>query len=69
MNLHFDREKFQQEINQSDEKIDLAKVLEAMGVDVIEVSYPGLSEKDFNEISTISKIIHTKIEEDYAFYL
>ena len=40
------------------QKIDLAKVLEAMGVDVIEVSYPGLSEKDFNEISTISKIIH-----------
>ncbi len=39
------------------QKIDLAKILEAMGVDVIEVSYPGQGEKDFNEISTISKLV------------
>ena len=41
------------------QKIHLAKVLEAMGVDVIEVSYPGMSAKDFQEISTISKLIKT----------
>lgn len=41
------------------QKIHLAKVLEAMGVDVIEVSYPGMSAKDFQQISTISKLIKT----------
>lgn len=38
-------------------KMSLAKILEAMRVDIIEVSYPGQSEKDFHEISTISKVI------------
>lgn len=41
------------------EKISIAKVLEAMGVDIIEVGYPGQSEKDFDEIYHISKFIKT----------
>ncbi len=43
------------------EKISIAKVLEAMGVDVIEVGYPGHNEKDFDEIFQISKVIQTTI--------
>ncbi|MGQ4650040.1 2-isopropylmalate synthase [Lyngbya aestuarii] len=39
------------------EKINIAKLLEAMGVDVIEVGYPGRYEKDFAEIFTISQLI------------
>lgn len=39
------------------EKISIAKVLEKMGVDIIEVGYPGHIEKDFNEIFNISKVI------------
>lgn len=39
------------------EKISLAKVLEAMGVDVIEVGHPGAYEKDFDEVFSISKIL------------
>ncbi|MCL1468253.1 2-isopropylmalate synthase [Argonema galeatum] len=41
-----------------DEKISIAQVLEQIGVDVIEVGYPGKYEKDFDEIFQISKIIH-----------
>lgn len=40
-----------------EEKISIAKVLEAMGVDVIEVGYPGYNKKDFDEIFNIAKII------------
>lgn len=40
------------------EKISIAQLLEAMSVDVIEVGYPGYSQKDFDEIFTISQIIH-----------
>lgn len=39
------------------DKISIAKLLEAMGVDVIEVGYPGHQEKDFEELLNISKII------------
>ncbi len=39
------------------DKISIAKLLEAMGVDVIEVGYPGHQKKDFEEILNISKII------------
>lgn len=39
------------------EKISIAKLLEAMGVDVIEVSYPGQSKKDFDELYEISTFI------------
>jgi 2-isopropylmalate synthase len=39
------------------EKISLAKLLEVMGVDIIEVGYPGHYKKDFDEIFNISKII------------
>jgi len=39
------------------EKINIAKLLEAMGVDVIEVGYPGRYQKDFDEIFTISQLV------------
>lgn len=39
------------------DKIQLAQLLEAMGVDIIEVSYPGQSVKDFEEISAIAPLI------------
>ncbi|MGB7444106.1 MAG: hypothetical protein WA919_23825 [Coleofasciculaceae cyanobacterium] len=39
------------------QKTSLAKLLEAIGVDVIEVGYPGVYAKDFEEISQISQII------------
>lgn len=39
------------------EKLSIAKVLEAVGVDIIEVGYPGYAEKDFNEIFNISKVL------------
>lgn len=38
-------------------KISIAKLLEEMGIDVIEVGYPGKCEKDFDEVLNISKII------------
>ncbi len=40
-----------------DQKIKLAKLLEAMRVDVIEVGYPGAFKKDFDAIFMISKQI------------
>lgn len=43
------------------EKISIAKLLEEMGVDVIEVGYPGKCEKDFAEVLNISKIIKNSI--------
>lgn len=39
------------------EKISIAKLLEEMGIDVIEVGYPGQFEKDFDEVLNLSKII------------
>lgn len=37
------------------QKIRLAKLLESIGIDVIEVGYPGQYDKDFDEIVTIAK--------------
>lgn len=39
------------------DKISIAKILEEMGVDIIEVGYPGHNKKDFEEIHNISKLI------------
>jgi 2-isopropylmalate synthase len=39
------------------QKIILSQLLEQMGVDIIEVAYPGNSQKDFEEVWQISKII------------
>ena len=39
------------------QKVRLAKLLEEMRVDVIEVGYPGAIKKDFDEIFLISKQI------------
>jgi 2-isopropylmalate synthase len=41
-----------------EQKICLAQMLEKMGVDVIEVSYPARSPKDLHELFTISKFIN-----------
>ncbi|NER23882.1 MAG: 2-isopropylmalate synthase [Symploca sp. SIO1C2] len=43
------------------DKLQLAKVLEAMQVDVMEVGYPGVFPKDFEEIRAISGIIQQSI--------
>ncbi len=40
-----------------EEKIEIARLLEAIGIDVIEVSYPGNSAKDFDEIVAVSQTI------------
>ncbi|MEM9923920.1 MAG: 2-isopropylmalate synthase [Cyanobacteria bacterium P01_D01_bin.50] len=40
------------------EKISLAKLLEEIGVDVIEVGYPGNCDSDFDEVLQISQIIN-----------
>jgi 2-isopropylmalate synthase len=42
------------------EKISLAQLLEKMQVDV-EVSYPGNSQKDFDKLLSISKLIKESI--------
>ncbi|MEH2121012.1 2-isopropylmalate synthase [Nostoc sp.] len=39
------------------QKIIISQLLEEMGVDIIEVAYPGSSQKDFDEVFHISKII------------
>ena len=39
------------------QKITISQLLEEMGVDIIEVGYPGSSPKDFDEVFQISKII------------
>lgn len=39
------------------QKMELAKLLEEIGVDVIEVGYPGFYQKDFAEIQAISQEI------------
>lgn len=39
------------------QKIIISQLLEEMGVDIIEVGYPASSQKDFDEVFNISKII------------
>ncbi len=41
------------------EKIRIAELLEAIGVDIIEVGYPGRYAKDFEEVAQISQLIET----------
>ena len=43
------------------QKISIVTLLEAIGVDVIEVGYPGRYDKDFQEIFEISKIIKNSV--------
>lgn len=43
------------------QKISLAKLLEAMRIDVIEVGYPGAFRKDFDELFMVSKQIKGSI--------
>jgi 2-isopropylmalate synthase len=43
------------------QKIELSQLLEEMGVDIIEVGYPGSSQKDFDEVFNISQIITNSI--------
>jgi 2-isopropylmalate synthase len=43
------------------DKIAISKLLEEIGVDIIEVGYPGYSQKDFDEILQVSKIIRKPI--------
>lgn len=40
-----------------EQKIGIAKLLEAMGVEIIEVGYPGIAQKDFDDIFMVSKQI------------
>jgi 2-isopropylmalate synthase len=44
-----------------DQKVYLAKLLEEMQVDVIEVGYPGAFEKDFDEIFSVSKQVKNAV--------
>jgi len=44
-----------------EDKLKLAKLLEAMQVDVIEVGYPGVFPKDFEEIRAISTVIKDSV--------
>ena len=39
------------------DKISIAQILDEMGVDIIEVGYPGRYEKDFDELVEISHIV------------
>ena len=39
------------------DKISLSEILEEMGVDIIEVGYPGHYQKDFDETTQLSKLI------------
>lgn len=41
-----------------EEKLELAKILEEMGVDVIEAGFPIASNGDFHAVHEISKIVH-----------
>lgn len=43
------------------QKMSIAKLLEEMGVDVIEVGYPGAFEKDFDEIFRVSQQIKDSV--------
>lgn len=42
-----------------EEKVRLAKQLEALGVDVIEAGFPAASPDDFSAVQAISKAVHT----------
>lgn len=39
------------------QKIEIAQLQEAMGVDIIEVGYPGAFSKDFDEVLALAKLI------------
>ncbi|MEH2146828.1 hypothetical protein [Nostoc sp.] len=39
------------------QKIIISQLLEDMGVDIIEIGYPASSQKDFDQVFNISKII------------
>ncbi|MCP2729436.1 2-isopropylmalate synthase [Limnofasciculus baicalensis] len=41
------------------EKIRIAELLEAIGIDIIEVGYPGRYAKDFEEVAQISQLLKT----------
>ncbi|MGK7923775.1 MAG: 2-isopropylmalate synthase [Spirulina sp.] len=41
------------------QKLDIARSLESMGVDIIEVGYPGQSAKDFEEVVAVSQQLET----------
>ncbi len=43
------------------QKIEIAKLLESIKVDVIEVGYPGVYSKDIEEISVIFQIVKESI--------
>lgn len=42
-------------------KVKLAQLLERMGVDVIEVGYPGMYEKDLDEVKAVAQRINNSI--------
>ncbi|MGI2907463.1 2-isopropylmalate synthase [Tolypothrix sp. VBCCA 56010] len=43
------------------QKISISQLLENMGIDIIEVGYPGTYQKDFEEVLQISQIIKNSI--------
>jgi 2-isopropylmalate synthase len=43
------------------QKISISQLLENMGIDIIEVGYPGIYQKDFEEVFQISEIIKKSI--------
>lgn len=43
------------------QKINISQLLEKMGIDIIEVGYPGTYQKDFEEVFQISQIIKNSI--------
>jgi 2-isopropylmalate synthase len=43
------------------QKISISQLLENMGVDIIEVGYPGIYQKDFEEVLQISQLIKNSI--------
>ncbi len=43
------------------QKISISQLLENMGIDIIEVGYPGIYQKDFEEVFQISQIIKNSI--------
>lgn len=44
-----------------EEKVTLAQLLEQARVDIIEISYPAKSQKDFDEIVAVSQVIHNSV--------
>lgn len=44
-----------------EQKVELARFLEAMRVDVIEVGYPGAFEKDFEAVSQVAQLVKESI--------